>query len=90
MKTVQITTIPSEEFNKNIDVLVIDGEVFDWGMDLESFNQAKAVMTQHQELRESVALSLLGHFCECFGDFIGNPAITLDEINEAIEKGYIE
>lgn len=89
MKNIQIITIPSEEFNKSINVLVVDDEVFDWGMDLESFNQAKAVMNQHQELRESVALSLLGHFCECFSDFVSK-TMTLDEINEAIEKGYIE
>lgn len=89
MKIIQITTIPSEEFDKNVNALSVDGEAFDWGMDLDSFNQAKSVMSQHQELRESVALSLLGHFCESFSEFVGK-TMTLDEINEAIEKGYIE
>jgi hypothetical protein len=89
MKTVKIITIPSEEFDKNINALAVDGEVFDWGLDLNSWDEAKKVISQHKELTETVTTSILNHFCECFGEFVGQN-MTLQEINDAIERGYIE
>jgi len=89
MKKIEIVSGHSEEFNKTINVLVVDGEIFDWGMDPASLDQARKVIAEHNELTESVTLSVLGHFCECFSDFIGK-TMSLDEINESIEKGYVE
>lgn len=85
----EIISSYSEDFDKNISVIVVDGEVFDWGLDLSSWSEAKKVIAQHQELTETVTVSILNHFCECFSDFIGR-SMTLQEINDAIEKGCIE
>lgn len=85
----EIISSYSEEFKKDINVIVVDGEVFDWGLDLNSWNEAKKVITQHPELTETVTISILNHLCECFSDFVGKD-MNLEEINEAIEKGYID
>jgi hypothetical protein len=89
MKKIEIVSGYSEEFNKDISVLAVDEELFDWGLDPDSWAEAKKVISQHSELTETVTTSILNHFCECFSEFVGRN-MTLQEINEAIEKGYIE
>jgi hypothetical protein len=89
MKIIHVVSGYSQELNKNINALSIDGEVFDWGLEMESWNEAKKIISQHSELTETVTTSILNHFCQCFSEFVGKN-MNLQEINEAIEKGYIE
>jgi hypothetical protein len=88
MRKLEIIQIHSEELNKSVNALSIDGDLFDWGMDPEEFQHTKKLMKHHRELKESVILSLANHFTECFSEFIGRE-ITLEELNEAIKKGEI-
>jgi hypothetical protein len=88
MKKLEVIEAIDDEIGK-ISVLSVDGEVFDWGLDLESFEQARKNILNHQELAESVALSIINHFLESFSDFLGR-TVTLQELNEAIVKGNIE
>jgi len=89
MKKIEVVSEYSEEFNKDINVLEVDGEIFDWGLDSASWAEAKKVISQHPELAETVTTSIVNHFCECFGEFVGRD-ITLEEVSEAIKRGYIE
>lgn len=89
MKNIEIISGYSEEFEKEINAIAVDGEVFDWGLDPDSWLEAKKVISQHNELMETVTTSILNHFCECFSEFVGKN-MSLQEINEAIEKGRIE
>jgi len=89
MKKIEFISEYSEEFNKNIKALTVDGEIFDWGLELDSWSEAKKVISQHSELTETVTTSILNHFCECFSEFVGKN-MNLEEVNEAIERGYIE
>lgn len=89
MKKIEFISKYSEEFNKNIKALTVDGEIFDWGLELDSWSEAKKVISQHSELTETVTTSILNHFCECFSEFVGKN-MNLEEINEAIKRGYIE
>jgi len=89
MKKIEVISGYSEEFNKDINALTVNGEVFDWGLELDSWLEAKKVISQHAELTETVTTSILNHFCECFSEFVGQN-MTLREVNEAIERGYIE
>lgn len=88
MKNIEIVSGYSEEFGKDIRILSVDGEIFDWGMDPESLEEARKMILQHTELTESITLSVINHFCECFSDFVGQN-MSLSDINEAIERGYI-
>ena len=88
MRKLKIIQIHSEELNKPVNALSVDGEIFDWGMDPEEFNRTKNLMLHHRELKESVILSLANHFTECFSEFIERE-ITLEELNQAIKKGEI-
>lgn len=89
MKKLQVLSSYSEEFKREIKYLSVDGEVFDWGMDLESLVGAKKVISQHKELAESVVMSIISHFLESFSDFIGKK-ISLAELLSSIDKGFIE
>ena len=70
------------------DLLLVDDELFDWGLDYQSFLSAKGTIALHKELSESIALSIINHFLECFSEFIGRE-INLQEFNLAMEKGEI-
>lgn len=89
MRKLQVLSNYSEEFKREIKYLSVDGQIFDWGMDLESLAEAKKVISQHRELSESVVMSIISHFLESFSDFIGKK-ISLSELISSIEKGFIE
>jgi len=89
MKKLQVLSDYSEEFKREIKYLSVDGEIFDWGMDLDSLAEAKKVISQHRDLAESVSMSIINHFLESFSDFIGQQ-ISLRKLLDSIEKGFIE
>lgn len=88
-KKLEIIETFNEEFKITIKAIVIDGELFDWGMDTNSFNQMRQMIQKHKEMTETVSMSIINHFIECFSDHIGKK-ITLEEIIDAIKSGYIE
>lgn len=89
MKKISILSIKSNERTESVRMIVMDNEVFDWGLDAESIARAKKTMEQNPDIRESVISSIVGHFLDCFADFCGRE-ITLEEVLEALGKGEIE
>lgn len=64
-------------------VILIDGEVFDWGLDDESIEQAN----QHSDLR-SIHSQIKSHFLESLGEVLGFLP-TIGEVNQALKDGVI-
>lgn len=89
MKKLQVLSEFREEFQREIKVLLVEGELFDWGMDVESLHEAKKVISHHRELSESISMSIINHFLESFSDFIGKK-ISLKELLVSMERGFIE
>ena len=87
MKKLEVVEIDDDELGK-IKVLKIGDEYFDWGLDPESLRQAKANISLHKELSESIILSIIQHFLESFSDFIGKE-VSLQEFNKYFEEGCI-
>lgn len=88
-KKLQILKIKDTEKNKDVNLLVLNNEVFDWGLDQDSLNRAKKLIEQKPDMKESVIMSILNHFSECFSDFLGRKT-NLEEILNSIEKGIIQ
>lgn len=88
-KKLRILKIKDTEKNKDVNLLVLNNEVFDWGLDQESLNRAKKLIEQKPDMKESVIMSILNHFLECFSDFLGRKT-NLEEILNSIEKGIIQ
>lgn len=89
MKKISILEIKNGEGSDSVRMIVMDNEVFDWGLEPESIARAKKTMEQNPDIRESVISSIVGHFLDCFADFCGRE-ITLEEVLEALKKGEIE
>lgn len=86
---IEIIKIHDEELDKSVHAISVDGNIFDWGMDKEQFEEAKKMISHDPKLRESIILSIINHIVENFSDFIGRK-ITLDELNKAIKTGEIK
>lgn len=78
----------SAEAGKEINVLVVGNEVFDWGIDEVSLKRTKKMIDQRPDMRESISMSIINHFIDCFSEFIGRE-LTLPEIVTGIKKGEI-
>jgi hypothetical protein len=87
-RKLKILNIRNGELKKDIRMLVLENEVFDWGLDQESIKRAKKMIDQKPDMKESIIMSILNHFLECFSDFCGKN-ITLDEFLSALEKERI-
>lgn len=89
MKKLSIIKLYNEEFKKDINYLMLDNEVFDWGPDPEELQNAIKMINHNNDLKETILNSIVGHFVSSFSEFVGNK-MTLDEINTSIENGNIE
>ena len=89
MKKLEILSIKCEESGEDINVVRVDGEIFDWGMDPESLDDARKTILHNKELTESIILSVVSHFFDCLSDFLGQK-IDLEKFLVAIKRGYIE
>lgn len=71
---------------EGINYLVVDNEVFDWGVDnIEDINFK---IKNDPLMKHNFIGSIVKNFTDCFSEFIGRK-ITLKEINHAIKKGEI-
>lgn len=89
MKKISVMEIKDGDGSQPVRMIVMDNEVFDWGLDPDSISSARKTMEQNPDIRESVVSSIVGHFLDCFADFCGRE-ITLEEVLEALKKGEIE
>ena len=88
MKKLSIINLYNEEFKKDINYLMLDNEVFDWGPDPEELQNAIKMINHNNDLKETILNSIVGHFVNSFSEFVGKK-MTLDEINTSIENGNI-
>lgn len=79
---VRLERLPDKFFQKNI---YIDGELFDWSIDEESFEWAKK---QGPEFFEVVKKDIANHFLESLSEMVGRK-ITLEDFNQALKTGWI-
>ena len=89
MRKVEVVRIHSEEMNKEVNAVSVDGVVFDWSMDPQEFSHARSLIQHHAGMKETVMLSITNHFLESFCEFIGRE-ITLAQLNRAITSGELE
>ncbi len=66
-----------------------DGNLFDWGMPKSDLKQAAKFAGSDPFLKKSIHGDIQRNFLESFSEFLGKE-IYIAEVNEAIEKGYIE
>lgn len=69
--------------------IVMENEVFDWGMDEESLRQAVFLSKNDPETRDTFIGDIQQNLVSAFSEFVGKPCTLLD-INLALENGYIE
>ena len=69
--------------------IVMNNEVFDWGMDEESLRQAIFMCKTDPEVKSNFLADIQNNLVVAFSEFVGKPCTLLD-INLAIENGYIE
>ena len=68
-------------------VIVIDGEIFDWGIDDDALNQANQYVS-NKETMSAIHSDIKNYFLECLSEVLGfEPSIK--QINDALELGYI-
>lgn len=70
-------------------MLLVDGILFDWGIDDESLEEARKFSENNPVLRKSIHADIQQHFLESFSEFIGGK-VTLSQLNAAIVEGFIE
>ena len=71
----------------NQKVLVIDGEVFDWGLDDDSLYQVNQF--KNEETIKAVHADIKNFFLESLIEFLGFK-VTMGDVNKALESGHID
>jgi len=73
---------------ENVNYIVVDNEAFDWSIEPEYVKKIEFQVRNEPMLKDKYIGNIFQHFTRCFSDFLGRK-VSLQEINEAIEKGYI-
>lgn len=76
---------------KNVDdqkVILVDGEIFDWGLDEESLEQANKYANNKQTM-SAIHADIKNYFLESIAEYLGFKP-TIKQINEALKNGFIE
>jgi hypothetical protein len=68
--------------------IFVDGELFDWEMDLDGLQEAKKFHSGNPILKKSIEGDIQTHFLQSFSEFIGH-SITLNEVVEGIRNGKL-
>lgn len=89
IKLVRIEELNNPETGNLTKYLVVDNEVFDWGLDDHAARKAILACQGQPETIPIFLGDLQQNFLACFSEFIGKE-FSLLEVNEAIEKGFLE
>jgi hypothetical protein len=89
MRKIEVKLWFDEEQNKSVNAIYVDNEVFDWSLVEDGLRRARQYVKKNPLMEKAVYGDIQNHFVTSFSEFLGH-SITLKEINEAIEKGYIE
>jgi hypothetical protein len=73
---------------EGVNYIVVDNEAFDWSIEPEFVKMVQFQIKNDPEMKDSYIGSIFQHFTKCFSDFIGRE-VSLQEINQAIQEGYI-
>ena len=79
----------SEDADAEINVLYIDGHLFDYLIETKSLKKAKLYCNDNPNLKKSIHGDIQKHFLACLSEFIGRE-VTIQEVNNSIRKGEIE
>jgi hypothetical protein len=82
-------TLEIKQHPDGYKAIYIDGVLFDWGLEPEDIERAKKFSRHSQTLKETLQRDIRKHFTDSFAEFLGK-AISLKEINDSIERGWIE
>ena len=69
--------------------IIVDNEAFDWEVDPDQIKHIELKIKNDPLMKEVFVGSIFSHMESCFSEFIGKK-VSLKDINDAIEKGYIE
>jgi len=84
----EICRVHNEECGKEVNVLYVDGQMFDYLIDEDSLRSASIYCNKNPHLRKAVHGDIMKHFVDSFSEFIGRP-VNLDQIYEGIKAGEI-
>lgn len=91
-KIVKISEYIDEDSGETRRGLVVDGELFDWSMGLGKETSAlymQLKMNKDPNFRKILKGETIKQFMSNLSEFLGRK-VTIQEINEAIEKGEME
>jgi len=70
------------------DVIVVDDEVFDWGLDDGSISHANRFSSNKETMR-AIHDDIRKYFLESLGEQLGFE-VSMRDVNEALRVGYID
>lgn len=74
---------------ENQNVLFINDEIFDWQIEEEELGDAIKFANNDEKVKKAIKADIQNFFLSCLGEVVDHK-ITLRELNDAIEKGYLE
>lgn len=75
--------------HENQKVLLINNEIFDWQIEEEELEDAIKFANNDNKVKKAIKADIQNFFLSCLGEIL-NKKITLKELNDGIEKGFIE
>jgi hypothetical protein len=82
-KEIKIITVQEKNY------LVVGNEGFDWDIEPTELDKMRVQIKNDPYMKENFIGSIFKNLTDCFSQFIGKN-VTLKEMNELIEKGFIE
>jgi hypothetical protein len=73
---------------EGVNYIVVDNEAFDWSIEPEFVKMVQFQIKNDPEMKDNYIGSIFQHFTKCFSEFLGRE-VSLQEINKAIQEGYI-
>ena len=62
--------------------------MFDWGIEEEALQEAKKFAGEDASIKKAIHGDIKKFFLDSLSEFLGRE-VTLKEVNEAVESGYI-
>jgi len=86
---VEILEVYDPETEEKYRALYFNGTLFDWGINPTELNHAKSFCYNDPFLKKTVHGDICKYFLQCLSEVL-EKKVTITEINQAIENGYID